>query len=54
MYVCRSIHESSRLGEIVEAVKKLETALIEDTGIASMKIDEVILIYHSIVFLSSY
>ena len=35
VFVCRSLNENSRLGEIVEAVKQLEQAIIEDTGIAS-------------------
>lgn len=29
------MNENSRLGEIVEAVKQLEQAIIEDTGIPS-------------------
>ena len=33
----RSMNENSRLGEIVEAVKQLEQAFIEDTGIPSKR-----------------
>ena len=32
---CRSMHGNPRLGEIVEAVKDLEQAIVEDTGIPS-------------------
>lgn len=31
----RSMNENTRLGEIVEAVKELEQAIVKDTGIQS-------------------
>ena len=31
--MCRSIHENSRLAEIVKGVQKLEFAILADTGL---------------------
>lgn len=33
--MCRSIHENTRLAEIVDSVKGLEDAVMKETGIAS-------------------
>ena len=36
LILCRSIHENSRLADIVEAVQRLELAVLADTGLAGL------------------